>query len=195
MYKPSEWQATLGLTQNTWWHLSEWLVSLSVLSAPEPHYQRPTVLESLVSFVLYHDGQRLITGLTEQDNGEWVSTQLTHFRTALRNFQHLANSEMLLGEGGHLERIDWMARLGFPKQERLSIPIWVPNWDRVRQALAQASASFGLICGAHTVPNGGEDGPWADLGRRWGGNSTSHPHRCGKCPFTDCGIRQLLRPG
>ena len=116
------------LTRDAWRKRNAWAAQWVVSTRHEPT-QRPTVLEALISFVLYHKSEKLETGVGPQQEGRKIVTQLAHFRPALLSFQILARSELFLTPPYDYSSAGiWLQKLGFGTQIRFSLPIELPLW-------------------------------------------------------------------
>ena len=146
------------LTRDAWWKVNLWASQLRVDPGMRPD-DRPSLIEALISFILCNKGDRLETGLGEEQGGHTIATQLSHFRSALLSFQHLTTSEALLSDPPEdMGQGCWLQRLGFGRQIRLSLPVHVPKWGEARKNLYKAPESFSM------AP---VDMPHAAMWRRW----------------------------
>ena len=66
------------LTRDAWWKINAWMTLLGY----DPR-MRPDDFEALVGYILRNQGiLKVETGLSEEQQGHIVATQLSHFRSA-----------------------------------------------------------------------------------------------------------------
>ena len=124
------------LTREAWWKMNAWAAQLMVMPQM-PGEEWPMLIEALISFILWNNGDRLETGVADDLEGARMGNQLAHFRSAVVSFQNLADSEILLSDPPQKTTAGtWVQRVGLERQIRLSLPIVLPNWAKVRMVLA-----------------------------------------------------------
>ena len=130
---------TWPFTMPQWHRIMSYLTRVRVCDDPE---RVPTcsILEMYASYLICNDLVRFHTGLSSESHGEWLSTHLHGFTSAMMFMQGMClDGDVLPRQIAGSPMVEWMKALKFPASLALTRGVVIPHWRRARQMLLEVS--------------------------------------------------------
>eukprot|EP00971_Amphidinium_carterae_P063448 1255863-Amphidinium_carterae.1 len=130
-------------TRYQWHQFTHFMSRCRLMPPTTDERQYPCLLEMYLSFLVTNGMHRWHSGTPDAQHGDRISLQCERFRQAVLSFQVLAQSVPLVPvKSNEGPWTTWVGRYGFPRQQTVLIPLWLPNWTTVRTLLAGSSSEL-----------------------------------------------------
>ena len=146
-------------TQRQWNRLQHYFSRVYVpCPGDESGVPQVTVLELYISYVITNGMHRFHSGISAQANGEWLSSHLDRFLSAIQMFQGMVSQDDFVHGQGAPHTIEKWPTTHLPPSPILRCKLLLPNWEQTRQEMCRLARDV--------PPSDGTEPPHAEMWRR-----------------------------